>query len=68
MVASTVYKKGFDQVGAIVDGLAKWMEEKGYDSVAEVRGLLSQAKCPDPGAFERGNYMKALTSFTGQPV
>jgi dihydroorotate dehydrogenase (fumarate) len=68
MVASTVYKKGFDQIGAIVDGLAKWMEEKGYDSVAKVRGLLSQAKCPDPGAFERGNYMKALTSFTGQPV
>jgi dihydroorotate dehydrogenase (fumarate) len=68
MVASTVYKKGFDQIGAIVDGLATWMEEKGYDSVAKVRGLLSQAKCPDAGAFERGNYMKALTSFTGQPV
>ncbi|HUT93259.1 MAG TPA: dihydroorotate dehydrogenase-like protein [Thermoguttaceae bacterium] len=68
MVASTVYQKGFDQVGAIVDGLAKWMEAKGYDSVDKLRGILSQAKCPDPTAFERGNYMKALTSFTGKPV
>lgn len=68
MVASTIYQKGFDQVGAIVDGLAKWMEKKGYDSVDKLRGILSQAKCPDPAAFERGNYMKALTSFTGKPV
>jgi len=68
MVTSTIYQKGFDQVGAIVDGLAKWMEKKGYDSVDKLRGMLSQAKCPDPAAFERGNYMKALTSFTGKPV
>jgi hypothetical protein len=27
---------------------------------------MSQANCPDPAAFERGNYMKALTSFTGE--
>ncbi len=68
MVASTIYKRGFDQVGAIVDGLANWMQKKGYDSVAKIKGMLSQAKCPDPAAFERGNYMKALTSFTGQPI
>ena len=68
MVASTIYQKGFDQVGAIVDGLAQWMEKKGYDSVDKLRGMLSQAKCPDPAAFERGNYMRALTSFTGTPI
>jgi len=68
MVASTVYEKGFDQIGAIVDGLEKWMQKKGYDSVSQFKGTLSQAKCADPAAFERGNYMKALTSYTGQPV
>ena len=68
MVASTVYGKGLDQIGAIVDGLATWLEKKGYDSVAKIKGMLSQQNCPDPAAFERGNYMKALTSFTGQPV
>ncbi len=68
MIASTVYRKGFDQIGAIVDGLAKWMNAKKYDSVDKLRGILSQQKCPDPSAFERGNYMKALTSFTGTVV
>ena len=32
------------------------------------KGGMSQAKCSDPAAFERGNYMKALTSFTGKPA
>ncbi|MFW6114276.1 MAG: dihydroorotate dehydrogenase-like protein, partial [bacterium] len=68
MVASTVYKNGFGQVGTIVDGLTQWMEQNGYNSLNKFRGTLSQAKCPDPAAFERGNYMKALTSYTGQPV
>ena len=44
------------------------MEEKEYDSVDQLKGIMSQANCPDPAAFERGNYMKALTSFTGQPI
>lgn len=68
MVASTVYQKGFNQIGTILSGLEKWMEKKGYDAVANFKGILSQEQCPDPAAFERGNYMKALTSYTGQPV
>ena len=63
MAVSTVYKKGFDQIGAIVDGLATWLEKKGYDSVAKIKGMLSQQNCPDPAAFERGNYMKTLGSW-----
>jgi dihydroorotate dehydrogenase (fumarate) len=68
MIASVIYRQGFGQIGAIVKGLERWMEGKGYESVAKLKGILSQAKCPDPAAFERGNYMKALTSFTGQPI
>ncbi|MFO7902509.1 MAG: dihydroorotate dehydrogenase-like protein [Planctomycetota bacterium] len=68
MVASTIYKNGFDQVGTIVDGLTQWMKKNDYDSLNQFKGVLSQANCPDPAAFERGNYMKALTSYTGQPA
>jgi dihydroorotate dehydrogenase (fumarate) len=39
------------------------IERMGYDSVADMKGVLSQRNCPDPTAFERGNYMKALTTF-----
>jgi len=67
MIASVLYKKGgFDQVGAMLRGMQEWMEEREYESVSQMRGSMSQANCPDPAAFERGNYMKALTSFTGK--
>ena len=69
MVASALYKKGIGQVGTILDGLsAKWMDEKEYESVEQLKGSMSQENCPDPAAFERGNYMKALTSFTGKAI
>jgi hypothetical protein len=29
-----------------------------------MKGSLSQRACPDPAAFERANYMKALTTYT----
>lgn len=68
MVASTLYRNGIQQISTILDGLRQWMEEKQYDSVVQLTGSMSQAHCPDPAAFERGNYMKALVSFTGQPI
>lgn len=67
-VASTIYLNGFDHVGRMLRDLTAWMVEKGYDSVDQLRGSMSQQNCPQPAAFERGNYMKALAKFTGKPV
>lgn len=37
-------------------------------SVAQLKGSLSQQSCPDPAAFERANYMKALQSYSSEFV
>jgi len=68
MIASAIYQDGFEQVGRILRGLQEWMKEKEYDSIEQLKGSVSQENCPDPEAFARGNYMKALTSFTGRPI
>ena len=65
MVASSLLRKGPAHVSTLVNGVSKWMNEREYDSVEQMKGSLSQLSCPDPAAFERGNYMKALTSYTG---
>jgi len=64
MIASSLYGEGIEQVRSILGGLEDWMEQKEYASVEQLKGSMSQANCPDPAAFERGNYMKALTTFT----
>ncbi len=68
MVASVLLKQGIEPVGTILQGVRQWMEQKEYDSVDQLKGSMSRERCPDPGAFERGNYMKALTSFPGKAI
>ena len=68
MVASSLLRNGPKHVATLVSGVEKWMNAREYASVEQMKGSLSQQACPDPAAFERSNYMKALTSYTGEPV
>ena len=68
MVASSLLRNGPNHIGALVSGIEKWMDAREYASVGQLKGSLSQLACPDPAAFERSNYMKALTSYTSDPV
>ncbi len=68
MIASVLYEKGIAEVGNILAGLSKWMDAKEYDSVEQLKGSMSRENCPDPSAFQRGNYMKTLTSFVGKEI
>jgi len=40
-----------------------WMEEREYESIAQMRGSMNLLRCPDPNAFERGNYIKLLQTW-----
>ena len=68
MITSVLYQKGVAQVGAILAGVQQWMEDKEYDSVEQLKGSMSLENCPDPSAFQRGNYMKTLTSYVGRMI
>ena len=63
MVASSLLKNGIEYLEPLRDGLVEWMEGRGFESVDEIRGLMSQSKVSDPGAFERATYVKNLESF-----
>jgi len=67
MVASAPLMRGPGVVRDVLEGLEAWMVEREYSSVRQLQGSLSQASCPDPAAFERGNYMRALTSYAPRP-
>ncbi len=68
MLASCLLTKGPKHVGTLVQGVQAWMTEREYSSVAQMKGSLSQQSCPDPDAFERANYMKALQSYSSEFV
>jgi dihydroorotate dehydrogenase (fumarate) len=39
------------------------MEEHEYESVTQLKGSLSQKNCPDASAFERAQYMRAISQY-----
>ncbi len=63
MLCSALLTHGIDRVGMILSQMQQWMEENEYESVDMMKGSMSQKSCPEPAAFERANYMKALHSF-----
>jgi dihydroorotate dehydrogenase (fumarate) len=63
MIASELIAKGHGRIPEILGEMNQWMEEFEYDSINQMRGSMSQQSVPDPAAFERANYMKALQSF-----
>jgi dihydroorotate dehydrogenase (fumarate) len=62
-LGSTLLANGPTQITRIQEGTTRWLREKGYESLGQIRGLLSQANYADPAAFARGHYMKMLQGY-----
>ncbi len=68
MMTSAVLQDGIERMATVLDGVKRWMEEREYTSVAQMRGSMSQKNCAEPAAFERANYMKMLHSWQSDPT
>ncbi len=60
MLCSVLLRSGIGHLRHIEAGVLEWMEEHEYESVQQMQGSMSQLRCPDPGAFERAQYMRAV--------
>lgn len=63
MVASVLLQRGIHHAFSVLTDLHRWLEEHEYDSVRQMCGSMSRRSVPDPTAFERGNYMRVLSSY-----
>ncbi len=63
MTTSALLRHGPMHLRTLVDGLVAWMESHRYESVAQMRGAMSQQNVSDPEAFERANYVRILQSW-----
>jgi len=64
MTVSALLARGVAHLTTIQTDLIQWMEEHEYESIQQMRGSLSRRAVPDTTAFERGNYIKTLSSYT----
>jgi len=63
MLTSELLARGIWRLQDILNDLEIWMDAHEYESIAQMRGSMSQRAVAEPAAFERANYMIALNSF-----
>lgn len=68
MVTSALLRDGAGAARDMLVEAAQWMEDRGYESVAQMCGSMSQKHCAEPAAFERANYMRVLHSWRPDPT
>jgi dihydroorotate dehydrogenase (fumarate) len=60
MTASALLRHGPEHATVLLDGLSTWMARKGFETVDELRGILSVPAGTDAAAYERAGYVTGL--------
>jgi dihydroorotate dehydrogenase (fumarate) len=64
MMASALHIHGIEHIGRVLADMQYWLEKREYTSLAATRGCLSRRSVPDTSPFDRGNYIKTLSSYS----
>ena len=64
MMASALHIHGIEHIGRVLADVRYWLEKREYNSLWETRGCLSRRSVPDVSPFDRGNYIKTLSSYS----
>ncbi|QDU41046.1 NAD-dependent dihydropyrimidine dehydrogenase subunit PreA [Maioricimonas rarisocia] len=68
MTTAALLQQGPQYASRMIAELSAWMAEREYVSVRQLQGSMSCENCPNPDAYERVNYLKALISYTGSEI
>jgi dihydroorotate dehydrogenase (fumarate) len=62
-VASVLYKKGFAEIGIMLQELEQWMIQHNYSSLEQFVGRMSVKEADNPAAYERVQFMKHFSGI-----
>lgn len=66
-LASCLLEHGPGRLTQILQDMERWMGEREYASVAQLKGSMSQKNLSDPAAMARSSYLRVLDSFSPRP-
>ncbi|MDP2721887.1 MAG: dihydroorotate dehydrogenase-like protein [Bacteroidales bacterium] len=62
-MASALYINGPAYIEKVLAFVTNWMDEKGFETLYQVRGKLSQATTVNPEVYERLQFMKYFSEY-----
>lgn len=66
-LASCLLEHGPARLTHILQAMERWMSEREYASVGQLKGSMSQKNLIDPAAMARSSYLRVLDSFSPRP-
>jgi dihydroorotate dehydrogenase (fumarate) len=62
-MVTSLLQNGTIHLETVLENLVKWMQEKEYVSIEQMKGSISLHHTSNPSAYERANYMRILTDY-----
>jgi dihydroorotate dehydrogenase (fumarate) len=62
-VVSALLQRGPHYLRTLREQVMSFMDEREYESLAQMQGSMNLEMCPDPSVYERANYMLTLQSW-----
>ncbi len=62
---TTIYQGGEKQIGIILKELEDWMDENGFETIAQMKGKMNAAMAGGGNPFERTQFMKYFSNHQG---
>jgi len=63
MTTSALLRNGPQHIQTLLSGIKSWLKARDFNSVDQIRGLLSQRRYGNPDSFGRANYLKILRRY-----
>jgi dihydroorotate dehydrogenase (fumarate) len=63
MMTSALLRHGIRHIVEVRSGVVEWLEEREYESFAQLRGSMSQRAAAHPAAYARANYIQVLRTY-----
>jgi dihydroorotate dehydrogenase (fumarate) len=60
---AALHQYGIGHIRSVLRDIKTWMIDHEYESLDQMRGSMSHQSAANPAAFERANYMRALSSI-----
>lgn len=65
-LCSVLYEEGVNIIPEMITCLEEWMSQNNYTSIEEFRGKLNYSNIPNPGLYERAQFMKYFSSHNSK--
>jgi dihydroorotate dehydrogenase (fumarate) len=62
-MVSALLHHGPEHIATVREEMNSWLDEHEYNSLGQALGSMSLEHCPEPAAYERGNYVRILQNW-----